>query len=215
MGVRAYSESSNAQNPAADELDQIQYFLGSTWLQNVLSVAAVIATVAVYWREQSKIRNETIKRSCDALLHEIEINQQTIVSDKYEHITYTLEKNPAGKQISVNFTNAFLDIDAYQSILFSGSFTHFTVDTQYRLTMLYSRIRNHNDVLSYTDHFQDLFFLHENETKETLDKWFSSVSRYDLLITRWENEILQFFEEVKPLLQKERIKRNRTIFRST
>jgi hypothetical protein len=53
------------------------------------------------------------------LLHEIEGNEETITFGEYEHITYILDKDVIGKQTCIIFTNIYLDMDRYESILFS------------------------------------------------------------------------------------------------
>jgi len=199
-----YSEDKDITNQRTDLLSDIGNLLGQNWFQGLLSVLAVIVTIVVYMHEQSKIRKETLKRSCDALQREIKENKVTLTTGEYKNVNYALNDDQY-----VNYTNAYLDKDAYESVLFSGSFSFFTAITQHKLTMLYGRIKSYNETITYIDHFQDFFFMYDdvdntNQSKKRLEKWYKDVSRYDLLLTKYEKEIRQLLDEVEPLIETEK-----------
>jgi hypothetical protein len=197
-------------------MDIINLVDATNKFQTVISALAIIISILIYMREQSRQRIETIKRSSEAILKEIDENEHVLRGGNYEKITYTVEdklleqnKTSDNQVVVVNYTNAYLDMDAYQSIVFSGSFTHFSASTQHKLTMLYSRIRSRNETITYTDHLEDMFFMHEDDSNNNIsqqrkEKWFKDIRKYDLLITRYENEILQYLDEVRPLLNEEK-----------
>jgi hypothetical protein len=172
------------------------------WLQVFFAVAAIALTLVLYAHQQSKERKEAVKRSCGAILREIEENKKLLESKEYEKIEYNIQDQLTGPNNIVKYTNAYLDSEAYKSILHSGFFTFFDVYTQHKLTLLYERIHGRNELISYVDHFQDLYFLYNDNSKANLDKWYKKVERYDILLTKWEEEILNLLDEVKLLLNK-------------
>jgi hypothetical protein len=187
-----------------DLLKRFGELLGENWFQGLFSVVAIIVTIVVYMHEQTKLRKETIIRSCEAILREIEENVESLTGGEYERIVYSAGKESDSiEDQRVNYTNAYLDIDAYESILFSGSFTHFASATQRTLTMLYGRIRKRNELITYAEHFEDTFFMnsHNHSETEKKEKWFKTVTKYDILITRSENEIRRLIEEAKDAVE--------------
>ena len=119
----------------------------------------------------------------------------------HEHIVYTTTVLKGSDVKEVNYTNAYLELDAYESGLHSGFITHLSTNSQHVLTAVYSRIRSRNELITYIDRFQDLFFL-SDDTKQRLDRWYKAVERYDLLLTRWEQEIIKLLEETETLLDR-------------
>jgi hypothetical protein len=173
------------------------------WWQVAVAVASIGLTVYFYFHQQKKERKEAIKRSSEAILQEMEGTNRALNSEEYEKIEYRIQNGPKG-QCEVKYTNVYLDNEAYESVLYSGFFTFFSANTQHKLTLLYGRIKSHNELISYVDHFQDLYFMNHDNTKENVDKWYQNVQRYDILLTKWEEEMTQLLEEVKGLIESER-----------
>lgn len=207
---QTYFEESNL-------LTNFENLFGLNWFQGLLSVLAIIVTVGVYMHEQNKLRKETIIRSCDSILREIQENVESLTAAKYEKITYTASKdiNSTEEQV-VNYTNVYLDSDAYDSVRFSGSFTHFSSETQHTLTMLYGRIRKRNEMITYAEHLEDTFFMDSrDDEKERKEKWFKTVTKHDMLITRYESEVVRLLNDVKPMIEKEELRQKKRFLKDT
>ena len=91
----------------------------------------------------------------------------------------------------------------YDSIVQSGLIKHLQIEMQSRLNMLYSRIRSRNKLITYTEHFEDLFFLYD-ESKDRLNAWYKKIEKYDILLTWWENEIIDLLDDIQVQLKNER-----------
>lgn len=133
---------------------------------------------------------------------EIDENKCVLSGNEYQRITYKTGRKTT-EQPQVSYTNAYLDLDGYQSVVHSGSFTQFKAKTQHKLTLLYGRIRYRNELITYRDHFQDMFFIHDDGSKVRLDRWYKEVERYDILITKWESEIILLLNEVEEIMEVE------------
>ena len=108
------------------------------------------------------------------------------------HFTYSDE--PQEKEI--RFLRYYLDAEAYKSVLTSGSFTHFHYNFQYELTNIYNRIKFHNDLLSYRNRFEDIFFLYD-ESPKRVEKWWRKVRRYDTMLTNLEQDLIVRLKDIK------------------
>jgi len=174
-----------------------------SWLQAFLAAGAIGVSFFLYWRQQRNERNGILKRSQQTILRELKENEEAITK-RYTHESYTITRvdkiTKIVSKIEINYTNAYLDSDAYASILNTGSFTHLPLETQHKLSMLYGRIRAHNELITYVDRFQDSFLLYD-KSPARIEKWYKAVERYDITLTHWEKEILDHFEEVKKLLE--------------
>lgn len=163
-----------------------------------LSAVAIVAMILLYFYQRWSTRRD----SCHAIMSEIDENKYVLTSNYYQRITYKSGRNTS-KQQQVRYTNAYLDLDGYQSVVHSGVFTQFKADTQHKLTLLYGRIRNRNELITYRDHFQDMFFIHDDGSKERLDRWYKEVERYDFLITKLESQIMVLLNVVEEIMEKE------------
>jgi hypothetical protein len=72
--------------------------------------------------------------------------------------------------------------------------------------MLYGRIKNHNEMLTYIDHYQDLFFLIKGNSEESKHQWFDQILRYDVHLTSIEKEIFQLLDECFELVNSQKNK---------
>ncbi len=167
-------------------------------IQIAIATAAIIATILLYWYQQSSSRKDAIRRACDTIIKELEENKTALTTDKHKRITYATSGGD-----NVNYTNAYLDTDAYDSVLHSGLFTHFTAETRHKLSLFYSRIKSHNELLTYTSKFEDMFFLNDN-SNERKQRWYLEIERYDLILTKWESEAIKLLDESEGLVKSER-----------
>ena len=194
-----------------DTLSFLSNLFSANWIQNFLGVIAIISSIGVYWHEQSKSRRETIIRSCKAVLMEIQENKN-LVAQQANKIEYpnnrdnlnNLNNNTVPQKII--YTNAYLDTAAFDSLTNAGSFTHLSSKTQFELTMLYGRIKNHNEMLTYIDHYQDIFFLIKGNSEESKYQWFDHILRYDVHLTDIEKEIFRLLDECFELVNSEKNK---------
>jgi hypothetical protein len=203
LGLAAAYDTSEGQsdstaierNVSGDLTGQVDLFNGllQSWLQVALAVAAIVISILVYRHKEVSDRNSILQRSYQTLLMELEENRPALESGaKHQRITYLLPPGGNYGINEVNYTNAFLDIDGFESILYSGNITHFPTETQKRIIMLYERIKKHNEILSWTNQFEDLFFLN-GDPNQKLSRWHSEVRRYDIHLTKLE-------EEIRPLI---------------
>lgn len=171
--------------------------LFQSWLQVALAVAAIVISIFIYRHKEVSDRNNLLQRSYKTLLMELEENKPALEPDaKHQRVKYPLPSSKEGDIKEVNYTNAYLDVDAYESILYSGNITHLPPETQKRIIQLYQRIKKHNEVLSWTNQFEDMFFLDGNNTTERLASWHSEVKRYEKNLTKLEMEMLPLMNSV-------------------
>jgi hypothetical protein len=154
----------------------------------IIGIITIIATIAIVYFQEKKQTKNTIHLSQRTILREITENRKFLMENENKHITYNTKKG------SVNYTNGYLEFEAYLSVLYSGYFTRFSPDTQHYLTMLYSRIKSRNEYITYTERFEDLFFLLD-DSQERRERWYKKIESYDLLLTQWEKEILILLNE--------------------
>lgn len=167
----------------------------NTFLVVMPGFLGVIVPLAIYILKQNKERKDLLIRATTSVSREIAGNEAALRGDKeYQVIKYdTTGKEPQ----HVRYTNAFLDDDAYNSVVASGQFNHLLVDTQDVLRELYTRIKDHNQIIRYTNELEDkLSFANENKHSDVL-------TRYDLILTRLENEIMLLLEKAKEELIKD------------
>jgi hypothetical protein len=189
-----------------DQLNGLILGIDPGWWQVITAVVSILLTVVFYFHQQATSRKEAIKRSCGAIIKEIEENEKIVAGKEYEKIVYKTIDKLTGQHNIVKYTNAYLDSEAYKSVLFSGFFTYFSSNAQHKLTLLYGRIHSRNKFIFYVDQLQDLYFLHNKDPKSDLDDWYKKVERYDSLLTRWEEEICGLLYEVNALVKEEQPK---------
>jgi hypothetical protein len=193
IGLIWYIEASNVKYERVEDVYS-GYIFG-------ISFIAIIATLVFLYVQQVRERHDMIRRACLAILREMKENKETLTGTKFPHIMYNVN-SASNNEERVNYTNAFLDLNAYESIVYSGYFTHFSVDTQHTLTILYGRVRNRNEVVKYREHYQDMFFLND-ESEERVAKWYKRVERYDLFLTQLEHQIVKSLDDAELLIKKE------------
>jgi hypothetical protein len=187
------------RNLTTDLVQQSDMFGGlfQSWLQAALAVAAIVISIYIYRHKEVSDRNNVLQRSYQTLLMELEENKPALEPGaKHQRVRYPLPSGNEDDIKEVSYTNAFLDVDAYESILYSGNITYLPSPTQKRIIMLYQRIKKHNEVLSWTNQFEDMFFLDGDTTNAKLAKWHSEVKRYEKNLTKLEIEILPLMNKV-------------------
>jgi hypothetical protein len=163
-------------------------------IPDILSIVIpVIAAIFLFWLQQRLERRDQMRRSSDAVLKEIEETRDALVSEQEKRIRYNIVKLSESKNNikgHVDYRNIYLNTDAYDSILHSGLFTNFSVETQHTLSKLYSRIRSHDDLITYLQHFRDAFLINNVTTEDKEKRWKGESQPYELTLTEWEKEII-------------------------
>jgi hypothetical protein len=190
------------------EIKILNIFLSSpfllNWIEVILAALSVYLAISLPLYQQAKGERKNRKEAYTALIREIEENKSILNDDKkYEKIKYNITKELKSKKICIEYTNAYLDIEAFQSIIYSGYFTKLDSETQHNLTHLYDRLKSHNEIIAYIDHYQDLFFIFNDNSDANMKKWYNNIERYDSLLTDLEKEIKIYLEQGKRLLEKE------------
>lgn len=185
-----------------------------SWVQLIVAIFAiagpVVLTVYLYRHGESREKNDIMRRACEAILRELQENEEALTTKRHKRIEYPIGKQSAAPVNSarsyeegVSYTNAYLNIDAFDSILHSGIFTHFGIETQHTLSELYSRVRNHNEMITYTNEFEDRFFS-DGDSDEKRKRWQKEVERYEIILTKWEYEILPLLYDARRKVQDEK-----------
>jgi hypothetical protein len=157
------------------------------------AIGAAILGVIIDMLSKSQENKKQQKDIIKAVLNELKENKKTLFGNVHERINYVISKT-YGTTKQVGYVNAYLELDTYESVLRSGLIKHLPLDIQTRLTMLYSRIRSRNDLIAYTERFEDMFFIYD-DSEERLNRWYKKIQKYDILLTEWEAEIIDLLEE--------------------
>jgi len=155
--------------------------------------------IPILWdRKKSKSANkELLKKTSRSLLREVEHNRKSLSGEMgYSVVT----RNIDGKHPNTKYTNAFLDNDSYDSVIASGQFIQFPVETQGLLREFYTRIKDHTSTLIYTNHQEDLIKRDLENNKSYSPE---VLARYDEFLTRIDKEILELSPKVEKLLKNE------------
>ena len=171
-------------------------------ISTVVSVITIAVSIGLYWHQQASNRKNIIKNACETISRELEENRTSL--ETRNHIKYTIDEGATEAQ-RVDYTNARLDTDAYESVLHSGLFTNFKKETQHELSMLYGRIKARNEMIVYLNKFQDEFYL-DDSSDHRKSAWYEARKRYDLILTEWQDEILQLLDNVVQRIDDEKRK---------
>jgi hypothetical protein len=161
---------------------------------SILVAIAIFVAERMYDRLRREQDDREIKcNSCNAILKEIDDHKDAFTNPNYTH------KRPSSE---LEYVEAFFNTDAYDSVLNSGLFTHFDVDTQNTLSNLYIRIKLRNELLAYIDRYRDLFFLYDNAPTR-YSRWNEEVFRYEVSMSDREKEIKDLMEAAEVYIEKE------------
>lgn len=175
------------------ELTDIFNFVGLF----VAILGGVGIPILLYRRKEYQTKKDLLIRTSQSMLREIEHNELAITGQS----GYTIiERNIDGNTTGIKFTNAFLDTDSYDSVISSGHFIQFQVETQGLLREFYTRIKDHNSTIVYSNHLEDQLKRDlENDKKVPLE----TLARYDVFLTRTEKELLELAPKIKKVLNTE------------
>lgn len=194
--LKDISEQLGAATVFAIEQTIIALFVG---------VGIIVATISIYWHQQSSDKKNTTRHATDGLLRELKEIKYTMLSEssRTHHPTEETKTGAIKIQKDVNYTNTYMATDAYDSVLFSGLLTHFTEETQYTLSKLYSRITSHNELIKYIYQLEDNFSLKQYSGDLHL-KLQQTIDRYELRLTTQEIEIISLIYDSIRLIETEK-----------
>ena len=140
-----------------------------------------------------------VNQNSESLLKEIASNEGALTGKQgYPIVNYTARDD---ERSQIKYTNAFLDYDSYENLINSGQFSYFTLDSQFSLRELYTRIKDHDRTMKYIDELEDKFKL---EFPDDNTKFLQAVARYEVVLTLWESQILELIPTTKTNLGKEK-----------
>ena len=157
------------------------------WVFEKFGIVGLAVPVSLYWYDQRRLRSlhekeeeDRMRKACDAILTEINGNKQIFTTqDYYPHTT---------KNDKIDFIYADFGSQSYESLLHSGFYPSFSVETQSSLSSLYSRIKVYNELVKYLAHYTDLINI--NNMSELYDEL---VESYDIALTKMLDEIENIF----------------------
>jgi hypothetical protein len=105
---------------------------------------------------------------------------------------------------NILFLNRFLNLDGYNSILYSGLLSYFRGHTQSLTRRLYERIRIHNKILSARLDHENMFFLYDR-SPQRYQMWLKiAATRYNFPLMTIENEIRALIPILEESIERER-----------
>ena len=149
----------------------------SSWILILSAATIAVAAIATIYTEYKR-RFQEVKaeeQTIHIILSELQENKESLISNFHSRINYTPSNQPDSLK-QVNYINAYLELDAYESIINSGLIKYLQIDIQRMLATLYGRIRSRNKLITYMDSFEDLFFLYD-ESEDRLNKWYKRVEK--------------------------------------
>lgn len=142
---------------------------------------------------------DLLSRCYKTIQKELEDHETAFASNEYDLIVDN-KKYP--------FKSMFLNVDAYESLLNSGLFTHFKEDTQQDLANLYIRIKLHNEYQIQRSLIRSIFVNSNNKE----DNWATVIAPCDVILNRYQNDINDNIITIKKLIEeKENISSKSTI----
>jgi len=118
------------------------------WLEKASVIAIFVALFGIWYqrRENNLKERERHLRSCRSVLVELE-GMEMILSDKVNNGQINVDNK------MMVYEDVILSTDVYNSIIHSGLFTYFSIETQNELSGLYNRINIRNDLLLFLNRY--------------------------------------------------------------
>jgi hypothetical protein len=179
--------------------------------EGLIAIIAVVITVATFiiarwieWNKEAEKQRDILKKSCNALLEEIRDHRFAFYNPEYDSQYVRVYKNQdKSKAPVIEYIRRIFNIDSYESVLYSGLFTHFSTDTQHSLSTLYLKIKLRNSLLRYMNDYYDRFFLDGNESDQRFELFTRNIIPYEKNLTAYEKEIKKSLNEVEQRVKDE------------
>lgn len=177
----------------------------------IIAIIAVVATVSIFVLERlderdkrAQEKRDTMNKSCNALLEEIKDHRFAFYNPEYDSQYVRVYKNQDESRLpEIEYIGRILNTDAYESVLYSGLFTHFSTNTQHSLSSLYLKIKLRNSLLQYMGDYSDRFFMDGNESDTRLELFARNIIPYEKNLTAYEKEIKKSLNEVEQRVKDE------------
>lgn len=117
----------------------------------------VFGALGIFLLEEQIRRGERIRRSRRTILREVRETKDSLLEEE-KRIRYYVDEpklSPITIRRRVDYRNAYVITDAFDSVLHSGLFTYFAEYIQYVLSNLYSRIKTHNTLITSMNQFEE------------------------------------------------------------
>lgn len=160
-------------------------------------IAIILGPIVTYYIGQRLGKTGTIKKLAKTLLTEIIENENSLNGKNGDPIREFTASN--GTQ--VKYVHCYLDTDAYDSVVMSGQFTQFNLNTQNYLERIYTRIKDHNDDIKIRNEIEYTYHLLNKKIDENDVNVISE--KFVIHLTDIEKEILELFPKVKISLNTE------------
>lgn len=169
-------------NVSAELMNKESDFWGYLgFLGVVVSFGIFMLTEWGYRRRKENEQRERMRRTCDAILREINDNKAMFTTPTYYQHRIEGQNN--------YIIGGLFASHAYESLLHSGFNLDLSIGTQVALSTLYNRIRLYNETFVYLNHYFDL-----HAVNKTTDLYPSNAERYVIHLANWLKEIRGLLE---------------------
>ena len=165
------------------------------WLAFAILLATVVGMfVAAYLAGWFDNRHSK-RNACDAIIREIQDTETALTSEMHT----ATEKKIEG----VYYKNAFLNKEAYESIIDSGVFIEFLPTAQNTLSNFYANLKLRNELMVRIANYNEIFFLNDT-SPERQKEWNKMVLPYQLTMTHYELYLKNNLDLLKQVIEDER-----------
>src|SRR5688572_24776813 len=162
----------------------------SEWIA-LIGIGAIFA-VSVIDRQVDSNHRKRI--ACYSIIREIDDTEFAYTSNDYPHVVREGD--------GVDYVNAFLNTDIYQSLISTGEIMEFKTEVQNDLSNFYINIMYRNEALKDFNRHNAMFFIN-GVTQDRLDRWTTERVRYEVPLTQYENYIRQNLDDVRTEIRNE------------
>ena len=117
---------------------------------------------------------------------------EALNSDKYPPVQFQ----------NIFYRNAFVNNDAYDSVISTGMFMEFKRDVQKELSDFYITLQLRNEAIRELNRYADRFFL-DGFTPEKGERWKLERVRYESVIMEYENYIKVNLDKIRARMYEE------------
>lgn len=164
------------------------------WLAIAILLSTVVGIFVASYLAGSFENRHRKRNACDALIRELEDTETELTSS-----VNATERKIEG----VYYKNAFLNREAYESIVHSGVFLEFVPTAQNTLSNFYANLKLRNELIIRIANYNEIFFLN-NISQARQKEWNKAVLPYQLTVTHYELYIKNNLELLKQVIKDER-----------
>lgn len=172
----------------------IQGVVLADWIAISILIATVAGIFFASWIGSAIDRRHRKRNACNAILREL---QDTDIALNTELHPVTQDRDNG-----IFYRNAFLNADAYESVLHSGVFTEISPQTQNVLSNFYLRVKLRNQLLVIISNYNDRFFLND-VSQQRFDRWNIQSRSHHQTVTSYEDDIRNGLDTLRTMLNEE------------